>query len=106
MKLVINFGLNIKKEVYWYKDVMDFPKLIRFNGNKWEWSMYQSSGNGYDLIFSQVATYDPNYYVDMPSFEEMFEWDSTNKCECGAIYSSFNWDHLRYCSRWKPWSQV
>ena len=107
MKLYINFGLTIKKEVKWYRDVMDFPKLLRFNGSKWEWAMYQSLGNNYELTFSQIATYDPNYYVDMPSFEEMFEWDNRDKCCCGAAYNSgFTWDHLRYCPKWKPWDKL
>jgi hypothetical protein len=107
MKLVINFGHNgIKKEVDWYRQLMDFPKLIRFSGSKWEWAMYHNVGSTYELTFSQIATYDPNYYVDMPSFEDMFEWGVTDKCVCGAIYSSFQWDHLRYCPKHKPWSQI
>jgi hypothetical protein len=107
MKLTINFGHNgTKKEVNWYRDLMDFPKLMRFQSAKWEWAMYHNTGPDYELTFSQIATYDPNYYVDMPSFEDMFEWGVNDKCECGAIYTSFAWDHLRYCKKYKPWDKI
>ena len=107
MRLIINFGhKGIKKDINWYKALMDFPKLIRFQGAKWEWAMYNNIGADYELTFSQIATYDPNYYADMPSFEEMFEWSGATKCECGAIFSSFAWDHMRFCPKYKPWSQV
>jgi hypothetical protein len=104
MKLRIKFGLNsVEKEVEWFKDLMDFPKLIRYDGKKWEWATYDGSKYaGYDLLFSQVATYDPTYYADMQSFEELFEWNST-KCCCGAAYTSFNWDHMRMCPKWIKW---
>lgn len=106
MKLIINFGYGgSKKQVDWYRDVMDFPKLLRFQGNKWEWAIYHNVGKDYELTFSQIPTYDPNFYVDMPSFEDMFEFN-LDKCVCGSIYSSFAWDHLRYCPRWKSWDKL
>src|ERR1035438_2985912 len=97
-KLTINFGLDgTKKQVNWYKDILDFPKLIRFQSKAWEWAIYNSiGGTDYELTFSQVPSYDPNYYVDMPTFEDMFEYGKGDICECGAIYTSFSWDHLRY----------
>lgn len=106
MKVIVNFGLVIKKEVDWYKDISDFPRLLRFNGQKWEWVVYNSIGNGYQLTFSQLPTYDPNFYADMNSFEDMFE-RYQDRCECGAAYSkSFSFDHMRFCKKWKPWSQI
>src|SRR5208282_4593426 len=107
MKLTINFGHNgIKKEVNWYRDLMDFPKLIRFSGSKWEWAMYHNVGNDYELTFSQIPTYDPNFYADMPSFEDMFEWANVDKCVCGSAYSSFSWDHMRFCPKHKSWDKL
>lgn len=104
MKLVINFGhKGIQKEVDWYQDIMAFPKLIRFQSARWEWATYDAIDNGYELTFSQIPSYDPNFYVDMPSFEDMFEWGSSNKCCCGAIYTSFNWDHMFFCPKWVKW---
>jgi hypothetical protein len=104
MKLILKFGLTgTTKQVYWGKDLMDFPKLIRFDGKRWEWSMYDGSYQaGYELIFGPIPTYDPNNYADMPSYEEMFELGKDG-CVCGAHFSSFKWDHLRYCGLWKPW---
>jgi hypothetical protein len=107
MKLIISFGHSgTKKEVHWYRDIMEFPKLLRFAGAKWEWAMYHNIGDDYELTFSQIPAYDPNYYVDMESFEDRFEWGQIDKCVCGAIFSSFSWDHLRYCPKHKPWSQI
>ncbi len=104
MKLTLNFGLNgAKKQIDWYRDLMDFPKLIRFQNAKWEWAIYSNVGKDYELTFSQIPTYDPSFYVDMPSFEDMFEWGATDRCQCGAVYSSFSWDHMRFCPKWTKW---
>ena len=106
MKLIINFGLTTKKEVSWYKDVTEFPKLLRFNGARWEWAMYNQIGKDYELTFSQIPSYDPNFYADMESFEDMFGWPNRDKCECGAIYSPFSWDHSRFCRKWVKWDDL
>jgi hypothetical protein len=106
MKLVVKFGMSIKKEVDWYRDVMDFPKLLRFQGSKWEWAMYNGSGQNYELTFSQIGSYDPSFYMDMPSFEDMFEWAGGDKCVCGALYTSFTFDHMRFCPKWVPWDKL
>ena len=104
MTLIVRFGMDIKKEVNWYKDMMAFPKFIRFQGKKWEWAMYNTIGSVNELTFAQLHTYDPNFYIDMESFEEMFEWGSnSDKCECGANYTSFSFDHMRYCKKWTKW---
>lgn len=104
MLLKIKFGSNgLEKQIEWGKKLDDFPKLLNFNGNKWEWFMYNNINvNDYELTFTQLPTYDPNYYADMINFEDLFT-SSYNICACGAAYSSFNWDHMRFCSLWKPW---
>lgn len=106
LRLTINFGHNgVKKQVNWYKDIMDFPKLLRFQGKSWEWAIYQNMGNDYELTFSQIPTYDPNYYTEMPSYENMFEFSGSDVCECGSAYSSFKFDHMMFCKLWKPWGK-
>jgi hypothetical protein len=104
MYLKIKFGLNGKeKTLSWYQKIEDFPKLLRFEGKKWEWIVYNAIGGGdYELVYSEIPTYDPSFYIDMPSFEELFPGNE-QKCECGAHFSSFSWDHFRYCSKWRPW---
>lgn len=107
IKIIISFGHEgPKKEVNWYRDLMDFPKLLKFQGLPWEWAMYYEVGKDYELTFSKIPTYDPNFYVEMESFEEKFEWHNSDRCTCGAAWSSFSWDHLRYCGKHKPWSQL
>ncbi len=110
MRITIRFGFDHKKEVSWYQDIMDFPKLMKFNGKRWEWFSYQkdpnSSWNDYELTFSELPVYDPSYYSDMKSFEEMFEGAKGDGCECGAAFSSFKWDHMRLCKLWKPWDKI
>jgi hypothetical protein len=106
MKLSINFGLSIKKQVDWHGNLMDFPKLLRLKSSKWEWVIYAPIGKDYELTYSEIPTYDPNYYVDMPSFEDMFEGGLGSKCECGSAYTSFSFDHLKYCPRHIPWDRI
>lgn len=105
-RLIINFGYpGTKKDANWYKNLMDFPKLIKFQGICWEWVSYNSVGNDYELFFAKIPTYDPNFYVDMPSFEEMFEFGGADrdKCCCGAAHTSFSFDHMRFCPKWVKW---
>lgn len=107
MKLIIKFGHDgPKRQVDWWRDVMDFPKLIKFEGKRWERVISSGPyGGAYDLTYSQIPMYDPHYYDEMPSFEEMFEWGS-EKCQCGAVYTSFSWDHMRFCPKYKPWDKL
>jgi hypothetical protein len=105
MKLGIVFGLDTNvKYIDWPKSLHDFPKLLLYSGRKWEWFMYKDGPNGIvELNFTEIPKYDPNYYVDdIECFEDMFGF-SKSTCECGAIWSSFSWDHMRFCKLWKPW---
>jgi len=105
MKITIHFGSEgPQKQINWWKELMDFPKALSYNNKKWEWSFYTTDPAGfsdYVLILSQIPSYDPHFYVDMVSFEELFGSDF--KCECGAKFSSFEWDHMFYCSMRTPW---
>lgn len=104
MKLDLVFGSNgLKKSVDWYQPLEAFPKLLMFRGKKWEWAVYsETSPAVWELVFSELPTYDPNFYASEYSvFEDMFE--KTNDCCCGAIFSSFPWDHMRMCPKWVKW---
>lgn len=108
MRLKVQFGLADDKEVFWYKEVEDFPNLIKYLGKNYEWVMYDNDYTGkfdFVLIFSELQSYDPNYNVDCPKWSELFP-EKTNACDCGAKYCSFPWDHMRYCPLWKPWNQI
>lgn len=108
MQLSIKFGLDSgPKLITWDKNINDFPRLIKFQGKKWEWFMYNDIGNGViELNYSQIATYDPNFYIDtMENFEDLFKTNEI-KCECGSAYGPFEWDHFRYCKMWKPWDKL
>jgi hypothetical protein len=107
MKITINFGLSgHKKTIDWYRDIHDFPKNIQFENKKWEWVFYAKDGNGdYTLTFGELSQHDPQFYEDMAIFEDMFK-NYSDGCVCGAAYSPFKWDHLRYCKLWKPWEQI
>ena len=104
MKLDVVFGSDAKKKVSWDKPLEDFPKLMLYNGKKCEWVMYRDALYvDKELIFSELPKYDPNFYVsNYAVFEDMFEKD-TNGCQCGAAYSSFSWDHMRFCPKHVKW---
>ena len=105
MRLRVEFGSLDVKEVTWTKSLNDFPNIIKFLGRNYEWVTYDSDPTGkVDMIlqFSELPTYDPNFGVYCPIWTDMFkENDST--CDCGARFSSFPWDHMRFCPKWTPW---
>jgi len=108
MVLTLNFGTKEPKvQITWYEDIMKFHKLIMYKKKKWEWVMYNSiSPNEYDITFAEIPTYDPNYHVYMPAFEDLFIVQKQD-CECGAKHSrNFQFDHMRFCKKWKPWDKI
>jgi hypothetical protein len=91
----------------WWQSIKDFPVLVLFKSKKWEFAMYSPDSTNrvaYICYFSEVKSFDPNFYattyVDITDTILGIGWD---KCECGAIYSSFPWDHMRFCKKWIPW---
>jgi hypothetical protein len=105
MKLRVKLGSTDTKEVSWFKNLEDFPKLIKYLGRNYEWVFYDIDPTGkvdQVLTFSMLMTYNPNYGVTCDSWTDLFGVD-LNVCECGAAFSSFSWDHLRYCKKWSPW---
>ena len=107
IRLTLLFGLSGPiRTVNWWKELEDFPKLLNFNGSKWEWVLYEVDNTrytDYTLTFGQLATYDPNFYATMPSYEELFGGDLT--CDCGARFTTFPFDHMFFCKLWKPWDK-
>ena len=107
LKLKVNFGEYASRETTWEKDLMDFPKLIRMYGYNYEWVMYQKDDTSlYDYIlhFTKLGSHDSDYHnEEIRTWYDLFVAGGGYVCECGAIHSSFPWDHLRYCKLWRPW---
>jgi hypothetical protein len=105
VRILVKFGLDgYKKVVTWNKELLDFPKLLKYSGRKWEWFLYSTDPtmiNDYEITLCEIGMHDPGYYLDIPDFEDLF--GSSSKCECGARFSSFEWDHMYLCPLWKPW---
>jgi hypothetical protein len=105
MKLNIKFGLLGDKEVDWWKSLDSFPKTIKYLNVIYEWVFYdddQSKKYHKILWFSELKQYDPRYNEKHENWNDIFESNKLSCC-CGARYSSFPWDHLRYCPEWKKW---
>jgi len=107
MKLKLEFGLGDGTEyISWYKEVLDFYKLIRYKGSAWEFTMYNKETNwhyDYTLIFTKTSNYTGSFY-SIPTFEELFGVTSgPPKCECGAKFDRHAPNnHMFYCKLWKP----
>ena len=110
MRLKVQFGLIDSREVEWWQPIEDFPTIIKFLGKNYEWVVYSKDLTGkVDIVmtFSELPSYDLNYGVLCPVWEDMFGTNRTKKeCECGAAFGSFSWDHMRMCKLWKPWSKL
>lgn len=108
MRIKVVFGLaGPKKMIDWYNDVKSFPKILKHKGKNWEWVMYDKEKDGsYTLTFSEINSWDPNYNVWAEDFETAFRLNLDERCECGAIYTSFPQLHLTYCKMWKAWDQI
>lgn len=105
MKLNIRFGLLGDKEVDWWKSIDSFPKTIVYLNVIHEWVFYNDDKTGkYDKVlwFAELKRSDPRYNEEHETWSHIFE-NHQLECCCGARYSSFPWDHLRYCPEWKKW---
>lgn len=105
MRIRVRFGQDNQEETDWHKNLDDFPKLLIYKNKKYDWVFYdkdETSKVDIILLFTEVPNYDPNFYVDCSSWENLFS-GSQPGCECGARFSSFDFDHMRMCKLWKPW---
>lgn len=104
MKLKIEFGHNGSQRIFnWYRDVEDFPHLIKHNGKNWAWIMYDTDKTGhadYVLFYSEVPAYDLEYGIYAKTLDEILGGSLDNSCECGAIYTSFPNHHMFFCPKW------
>jgi len=106
VRLRLDFGHNgARREVTWWKPIEEFPTAITFNGTRYEFFMYEKDPNkSYDLIctFSEMRQGDPRWW-NCKDFDSEFGYNSKTACECGAIHTSFSWDHMKFCPLWKKW---
>ena len=103
MRLRVDFGISAYREVTWAGQLMDFPRIIKFNSSNYEWAIEDRTGRyDYILTFSKLNTVDPAFNKPVYSWEELFG-NGGYVCECGARHSSFPWDHMRMCKMWRPW---
>jgi hypothetical protein len=108
MKLSLHLGLAApRRTVYWWSTIGDFPTFVLYKGSKFEFAGYKKDPlDQFDYIcyFSEVYKTDTNYSKDYKDIDYLFNKDSDlNRCDCGAEFSSFSWDHMRFCQLWKPW---
>jgi hypothetical protein len=107
MRFRCHFGLNEPpRECAWWKPIQEFPPLVKFKGTKYEFVMWGPDPTNqvdYILHFSQMATYDPNWHATVYEDIDHLFFGYGQTCECGAIYSSFPWDHMRFCRLWTKW---
>lgn len=107
MKIKVEFGMYDGSEIInWYRDISDFPKLLRYQGSVYEFAMYTPDTtlqNDYIFTFSQTSRYRARW-EDIPVFKDMFgppAWNST--CQCGSKYDKGNpKHHYEFCPKYKP----
>ena len=105
MRLGVKFGDFETKEVNWYKPLDEFPQLIKYLGRNYEWVFYDRDTVGIldrILVYAELPKFDPNHGAECPVWNELFPVDPYG-CVCGAKYSSFTWDHMRFCGKWQKW---
>jgi hypothetical protein len=105
MKLSLKFGQNEPlRQVLWWNTVDKFFPLVKFKDRKWEfvmWDVDRSGDTDYELFFREVSQHDSMWQrLDYQDIGYLIGPESDSKCTCGAIYSSFPWDHMRFCNKW------
>lgn len=106
MKLTLKFGLyNPPRMANWWDDITKFPSLVLYKGKKWEFVIYDHDPSGetaWICIFSEIAMHDTNWYsMDYVDIDHLLH--NVSGCDCGAQYTSFSWDHMRFCPKWSKW---
>jgi len=102
LKIDVVFGQKEPKKVTWYRPILDFPNLIKYDGKKWQWFAYHKVDTyitDYVFNFAEIPPYDPVYHTDIPTFEDLFDLPK-DSCQCGAIHTSFPGMHMFYCPKW------
>lgn len=109
MKLGLRFGLaEPQRDVNWWQPIESFPVLILYKKAKWEFVMWgpdPSHRVEHICHFSEVQTYDPNWYATTYfDIEQLLNTGYGSKCECGAAYTSFPQIHMFFCPKWFKWN--
>jgi len=95
----------------WDRAVHDFPKAFRYKGSPWEWDAYDQDETGKAdivLYFSPVPHYQMGVYAgSLPDLERLpgltlFGGSVRGECQCGAAFSPFGFDHMRFCPMHDP----
>lgn len=105
MKLTLQFGFNEpKRQISWWQEVGDFPHLVLYKGKKWEFIMYQEDPAkqvDHIFFFGEIQNYDPNWYATTyVDIDKYINDGAGDKCDCGAIYTSFKDKHMFFCPKW------
>lgn len=108
MILKLDFGYSgITRTIEWNAALMDFPKIISYDGSNWEWVTYDSDPSGnVDIImlWSKLKPYDPRYAQYAVNLEDVLFEDkldsSITGCECAAKFSSFPQIHSHWCKKY------
>ncbi len=101
--------------VEWDKNIKDFPNLVTYKNNYYEWIMYDQDSNNceYQLHFGKRRVESipcdingiPFPVPDLVSMFNLsiFRYDYEVKCECGAetVYGP-NTGHSQWCPKWSP----
>ena len=108
MKIKIEFGQwDGHETITWYREISDFPKLLRHQGDLYEFAMYQKESPGhpvdYTFNFSKTSKTVVKY-SDIPVFKEMFAhcFIRSDGCHCGAKHDRDNPNHhMFFCPKSK-----
>lgn len=109
MKIKIHFGLMVTQETTWYDSIDNFPPLLTHKGIKYELlfsNKQHTKPYDYILTFVELQEHDMNYHVNCFSWEGRFASTMPGDCQCGAAFTSFTWDHMRFCAKWVPWDRL
>lgn len=90
--------------VTWNKALDDFPHFLKYQGDPYEWVVYDTGVYPVDFVlrYAEIPPYDPNYWKATEKLEDMMGTRAANKdCECGAVHTSFPNHHLFYCPLWR-----
>jgi hypothetical protein len=106
MRLKLEFGFGDGVEVVsWYRDVKDFPKYIRYQGDTYEFVLYNQDDtmqNDYILHLSKSRSYNCKY-EDIPKYSDMFGgYFKKEECECGAKHDRhYPQGHYHWFNKYK-----
>lgn len=103
MKVRVVFGFAGEEfEFGWFRPLLDFPQLLRFKGDTWEFTMHSDDHRGkVDKVLHFAKCYNVHKHIvaNAPDFEQHFGalLKKKGNCECGAHFTSFPQIHMQFC---------